>query len=370
MKLSLRGLHKVRRRLADGRVATYFYAWRGKDAPRLLAEPGTPAFIAEWQAALATRADDRPRHHDGTLQGAWIDWQRSAEWANLAASTQAEYARKLAMAEPEFGDLPLRAVTDRRFKGDLMAWRDRLALDQPAKGKAPARKGTPRTADYALQVLSAGFSWMADRGLIAENPILGFTRLHDATRVDSLWHQAEVDAFLKAAPAQLHLPFLLALWTGQRQGDVLRLTWTRYDGRVIRLTQGKGGRRMEIPVAAELKRALDAAPRRALTICTTSRGSPWTGDGFRSSWATALEKAGIEDLTYHDLRGTAVTRLALAGCTVPEIATITGHSLKQVAVILDRHYLTRDPALAESAIAKLERHQKKVRAKATKGNEP
>jgi integrase len=58
--------------------------------------------------------------------------------------------------------------------------------------------------------------------------------------------------------------------------------------------------------------------------------------------------------TFHDLRGTAVTRLAIAGCTEAEIATITGHSLRDVRSILDVHYLHRDPALAESAIRKLE----------------
>jgi 20S proteasome alpha/beta subunit len=49
-----------------------------------------------------------------------------------------------------------------------------------------------------------------------------------------------------------------------------------------------------------------------------------------------------------------VTRLALAGCTEPEIATITGHSMKQVSSILERHYLHKDPILAENAIRKLE----------------
>jgi integrase len=63
----------------------------------------------------------------------------------------------------------------------------------------------------------------------------------------------------------------------------------------------------------------------------------------------------VTDLTFHDLRGTAVTRLAKAGCTVPEIATITGHSLRDVGAILDSHYLSRDSALGESAIRKLER---------------
>jgi len=46
----------------------------------------------------------------------------------------------------------------------------------------------------------------------------------------------------------------------------------------------------------------------------------------------------------------------VAGCTEAEIASITGHSLRDVAAILDMHYLHRDPALAESAISKLERN--------------
>ena len=65
-------------------------------------------------------------------------------------------------------------------------------------------------------------------------------------------------------------------------------------------------------------------------------------------------------VTFNDLRGTAVTRLALADCTEAEIATITGHSLRDVRSILDTHYLYRDDlyrdaALAESAIRKLEK---------------
>ena len=64
--------------------------------------------------------------------------------------------------------------------------------------------------------------------------------------------------------------------------------------------------------------------------------------------------AGIDGLTFHDLRGTAVTRLSEAGCTPQEIATITGHSLRDVAAILDR-YLGRTEKIAQGAIAKLER---------------
>ena len=110
---------------------------------------------------------------------------------------------------------------------------------------------------------------------------------------------------------------------------------------------------MVVPVGSPLKAALDATTKRSTIILTTADGKPWTAAGFRASWACA--KAGIEGLTFNDPRGTAVTRLALAECTEPEIATITGHSLRDVRSILDAHYLHRDPALAESAIRKLEK---------------
>jgi integrase len=113
-----------------------------------------------------------------------------------------------------------------------------------------------------------------------------------------------------------------------------------------------------IRVGAPLKAALDAAPRRSTIILTTSDGRPWTPDGFRASWGKACRKAGITGVTFHDLRGTAVTRLAIAECTEPEIAPITGHSLRSVRAILDTHYLARDPALGDSAITKLETRTK------------
>jgi hypothetical protein len=68
----------------------------------------------------------------------------------------------------------------------------------------------------------------------------------------------------------------------------------------------------------------------------------------------ACDRAGIRDLTFHDLR----VRLAIAGASVPQIAAVTGHSLKDVEAILDAHYLGRDIQLAEAAVLKLEARTK------------
>jgi hypothetical protein len=47
--------------------------------------------------------------------------------------------------------------------------------------------------------------------------------------------------------------------------------------------------------------------------------------------------------------------MAIAGATEPEIASVTGHTLRDIRRVLDARYLRRHPELAESAIRKLER---------------
>ena len=84
-------------------------------------------------------------------------------------------------------------------------------------------------------------------------------------------------------------------------------------------------------------------------------GRPWNSNGFSQRWRRTVGITDIESLTFHDLRGTAVLFLNLAGCSVQEIATITGHTLSHTQSILDANYFHRDIALADSAIAKLEK---------------
>jgi len=155
------------------------------------------------------------------------------------------------------------------------------------------------------------------------------------------------------ASDELKLALILAISTGQRQGDLLRMTWGQYDGAWINHRQSKGKKQVAVPIHRDLKKVLDQVPRRSTLILTTPTGLPWKSDWFRNRWRDASKAAGIKDLHFHDLRGTAVTMLAEAGCSNAEIAAITGHSMKHVETILTKYVsLTRD--LAQSAMAKLE----------------
>jgi integrase len=342
MRVRLRGINSVTKLLANGRQVTYWYAWKG--GPALKGQPGSPEFIASYNEAASQKVAPPTGVMFSILQG----YQASEDFRGLSERTRADYIGKIKQIERSFGDFPLSALIDRRTRGVFLAWRDRLA--------ATSR----RQADYSWVVLARVLSWALNRGLICANPCEKGGRLYRGSRADKVWSADDEAAFLQRSAAHLNLPLLLALWTGQRQGDLLRLPWSAYDGAYVRLRQRKGGVRVVIPVGTPLKAALDAAAKtkKGPLILVNSNGQPWTPDGFRASWRKACAAAGVVGVTFHDLRGTAVTRLALVGCTEAEIATITGHTLRDVRSILDANYLHRDPALAESAIRKLEKGTK------------
>jgi integrase len=340
MRVRLRGVNRVTKRLSDGSTRTYWYAWKG--GPALKGEPGSPEFAASY-AEAASRRQMGP---EGKLLSVLNRFQASADFDALAPRTRADYKKHIRAIETEFGDMPLSVLDDRRTRGELLAWRDKLGT------------ASRRNADYRFAVLARILAWAVDRGLATHNPCERPGRLYQARRKEMVWTDADEAAFLARAPKHLHLALLLALWTGQRQGDLLRLTWFNYDGTHLRLRQQKTGKRVVIPAGAPLRAALDAIKADEGPILRTIAGTRWTESGFRASWRTACIAAKVTGVTFHDLRGTAVTRLKSAGATIPEIAQITGHSLATVTAILDSHYMGSDMQAAENAIAKLEKRTK------------
>lgn len=345
MRVNLAGLYWTQATLKSGELVKYYYAWKG--GPRIKAQFGTQAFLREFNEKIAARKIP-PK---GIVFSLIAEFKSSAEFKQLGEKTKKDYLRYINLIEEEFGDMPLGALEEPGARGEFKEWRDGMA-------------DNPRKADYAWTVLARIFSVAKDRGRITNNPCERGGRLYESgERLDKIWEETAIKLMMESASTPLVDAMLLALWTGQREGDLLRLQWSAYDGRFIRLIQSKTirhgktakAKRVTIPVSTPLKAYLDSMPKRGLYMLMNTRDEPWTEDGFRSSWGKAFDKAGInQDLTFHDLRGSAVIRLALAGCGVPEIATFTGHSLKDVESILDKHYLGRDVRLAESAARKLE----------------
>jgi integrase len=340
MRMTLKGINSKRKRLADGSWRTYYWAWKG--GPPLRGEPGTAEFIASYNEAVAQKVAT-PK---GVLLSLLLKFQQSAEFEfGIAERTRRDYIKQIKRIEQAFADFPIKGLDDARATSIFLEWRDKLA------------RTSLRQADYAYGTLARILSWALKRKLIETNPCANGGKLYSGTRVDKIWTDDDVAQFLRTCPPYLRLPILLATNTGQRQGDLLRLPWSAYDGSHIRMKQRKTGAYVPIPVADALKVALDAAPRRSPIMLTNSEGKPWSESGFQGAWGKATMRAGIHGLTFHDLRGTAVVTLARAGCNEVEIYSITGHKPGDVRTILTAHYLPRDAKLADNAIAKLNRYR-------------
>jgi integrase len=251
----------------------------------------------------------------------------------------------LTKTESHFGDMPVAAINDPRVRKEFLEWRDKVA-----------RTSGEREADHRL---SAMFSWAMDRGLLTHNHIRGFRRLYHSDRAELIWLPEHITRFMEVAPLEMQRALIIALHTGQRQGDIPRLPWSSYDGCTIKLKQGKATRRGVKPATVDvrctkaLKRLLDSLPRESQLILTTKTGQAFKKRWFASLWKSAMVDAGIEALHFNDLRGTAITMLSEAGNTVPQIAAVTGHSLRSVTTILE-NYLARTRHLSDAAIENFE----------------
>jgi integrase len=136
----------------------------------------------------------------------------------------------------------------------------------------------------------------------------------------------------------------------RRQDNYFYFTALR-QGKARRL--GREAPLIRVRCTKALKSMLAAAYRLAAVILTTKNGRSYSKRYLAQQWEETCKAAGIVDVHFHDIRGTTVTMLAEAGCTLPEIVSITVHTLRRAQDILDK-YLARTSKLAESAIAKLE----------------
>lgn len=327
--------------------AVYLYAWKGKGAPRLHAEPGSAAFVEELAAALATRTSGDKSKMLG-LTHMWFAsdaWQKPREKGGLADSTKKNWKPFVKAIQNHFG--PLRIVQFDRamtIRPRIKQWLDKNWGEHP------------RQADMAKQVLSSLLTFAVDNDMLTSNPCIGMKNRYSNNRADRIWTPDHLAALAEKAPQHVMYAARLAALTGLRQGDLLRLSWGHVGKLAIDLpSTSKTGRGALIPIYAELKALLNEIPQVSTIVLTNSDGHPWR-TGFGSSWNKALIAAKLNDadLHFHDFRGTAATRMYLAGLSNREIAEATAWDEESVDRII-RRYVTRD-ALLRDRIAKLDRN--------------
>lgn len=341
--MRLKGLAKATKKLANGEKRIYWYAWRG--GPQLKGQPGSPEFMQSHADALAKRKAEVSAGDD--LRALIREFENSTDYPTSATSMKS-YKAYLGLIEGKYGTLPIKALKEAEIRGEFLRWRDGF-------------KKTPRKADYVWTVLGKLMSFAVNRGYIKTNPCARAGRLAESgTRIDITWSDEDLERLFAEAPWEVALVCFAALWTGQRQGDVL--SWKRgniHDG-VLRFTQGKRQKgkppkKIAMPVPTPLADALKRA-KKGEALCLNSRGEPWTSDGFRASLARVTEAAGIDGLRFHDMRGTFSSAAGDAGASEPEISAVTGHALPGRSA-LSSAYLKRSLVMATSCIRLVEDHK-------------
>ena len=324
----------VHRVVSRGREYFTFQKGRGtKNAgPRIkLPHPADAEF---FPAYYAIANEEPPSAAPGSFDALIAAWQVSPEWRALAPKTTLEWKRYLGRISSQWGDLRVVALEPKH----VLALRDKYAE-------------TPAAANNLLRCLSSMLSWSVPRGWRADNPCDHVKKLKGSEPYEP-WSWEAIEVLREAAPDEIWWVTALALFTGQRQGDVLQMKWSDVRDGVVSVIQEKTGVRVWIPIHRALAKILADVPRRSIYIATNSHGAPWTQDGFRASWGRVLDRMQLPGrLVFHGLRKSAVVMLLEAGCTTAEVASITGQSFEMV-----EHYAREvsQRKLAATAIAKWE----------------
>lgn len=316
----MRGVNRVVKRLASGRRVTYWYAWKG--GPRLQGEPGSPEFIASFNAAHAARKAPRSSNLAALAQR----YRGSPEFARLADTTRKAWLTWLKrIEEAEIATLSWDALNDPDVRGELLEWRDTFAK-------------TPRTADYALQVLGRVLAYGVARGHLKINHLKGAGTLHRANRADQIWTDEDIAAFCAHASPHVARALKLACYTGLRRADLIALTWSDVGDKVIvkPTSKSRGAAIATIPITDEAQAVLDEIGRGDGHVLLNSRGDAWTGDGLENRIWKTKQASGVKK-RLHDARGTFATRLRIAGLTKDQIAAVMGWEGERVERILNRY---------------------------------
>jgi len=317
---------------------------------------------------------------------------KSNDFLSKRPNTQADYRKKAAAIR--FKPRTREEVAKKKpQEWELFAKAPVAVIDKPAVKAMFEYMRKARSlamARGAIMVLSAAWTWgtMSTDWRLKANPCHDLDLPLPPPRV-RIATDAEIRALVAAADA-LAMPSIgdavfLGLLSGQRQGDILALVEPRdrnrslvdvmAAGEAFVVEQAKTRAKVSIFAVPQLiarmrladdrRRARKVIPE-AIVVCEAT-GQAWGASNFRHRYADvrALAVAGsnehglppcpsVATLNFQDLRDTAITWLARSGCTIPEIASISGHTPGSIVTIL-KHYLQLDEHLAKGAMSNLAR---------------
>lgn len=314
---------------------------------------------ALYRELMQAKTGDTVKPPERSLSTLVNRWQRSPEWAALTEKTRVGYGTAIkkilawstSCGHPDPSTLPRSAILQYLSSFDA-------GTDPDGSVRAPRHTAKKHTAAALRLVLEQA----VDLGWRTDNPARGIRIKVPKTKA-TIWEQKDVDCYVKAARdtgvPSIALIVLLEWEIGQRLTDVRAFRpGMEYDAKagVFSFRQSKTDEPVHIEISVELRKLLaEVVKEGQLFLFRNDRtGKAYTENRLSKTFAwvrVAAVKAGGRPLILKQLRHSCIVQLARAGCTVPEIAAITGHALGSVNSILSV-YLPRDTTVARAAQVK------------------
>ena len=291
---------------------------------------------------LQEQLPNRPQA--GTFASLIAAREVSGEWAELAETTRSDWTRYHKIIKETWADR-LVTLLEPKHVMKLRDWYADIPPADPEKRKKPLAeyKNRPAAANHLVGALSATIAWGIPHGWRSDNPCDHVPRFKGGEGYLP-WPMKAIAFYRKHGKQRLWWVAATALYTGQRMGDVLGIQRAHVKDGEISVTQDKTDKRLWIPMHRDLKLVLaDMAEHRRSQkttrldphLLTNSFREAWTTDGFKSSWATEMDRREFRPfrkhrLVFHGLRKSAVVMLLEASCTTAQVASITGQSYEMV----------------------------------------
>jgi integrase len=335
-----KGVHRVKRKLAGGRVRWHFYAWRGW--PKFWEDVRRAPTDRDFASAFADVAE-RPKPAVLTVP-ALVDAFLSSTAMPKGNRSRADLRKWALRFAAHFHDAPACIFEERGSHGEVNAWRAQC-------------KHSPKQHDAAGTHAVRVLNWGVEEGMLSEHHCHRLHRLYEVDRSEIVWTPADREAINALAPEWVRRLLCVACETGLRPGDLIRLTRGQVErtpaGRRLRVRTAKRGRVAHIPITPVLGEVVDATPQDRILILVSGRGQPLTPHRASEGLRQWRDKAGLStELRLQDARGTAATRLLNAGLSLAEIANHMGWSVRYAANVIE-HYARVSPDETDAVLAKL-----------------
>jgi integrase len=218
----------------------------------------------------------------------------------------------------------------------------------------------PATVNREVGCLRHMFNKAIDWGYLKKNPVLGVKKLKEPPGRIRYLDSEEIKALFKAIDqlprenrAYLRPIVVMALNTGMRKSEILRLRWQDIDleQRKITIMNSKNNEVRTIPINDTLYKELKRLPKYLNSEYVFCKSNGEAFGNIRKSFERVLKLAGIKDFTFHDLRHTFASHLVMSGCNLRSVQQLMGH--KDIKMTMRYSHLSKEHL--QEAVAKLDR---------------